>query len=311
MKEKIGWLVNDRLTCIPDTKTFWHFLLEKFPNLVDKTGGYTPFHYLGHKIENDFLTSVQKPAFIIRNATFFPKINLEIPTISFLQDPYYGINQHLFDLQIEVCNSSDYVVYNSEYTKQIYKTFIHKPSEVVPIGTDSDLFFPGNKTSEGITIGYIGSSDEQFKGFSMMLDIIKNTNYNFVLIMKDNFKIKNERVKVYNNISQEKVSDIIRKEIDILVCTSKNETLHLAGIESMFCDVPVVSSNVGIYKSLTNDDRWGRIVKDHQLSSYLSSIEEVLQLKKEKRLQPRQCMFDKNLSLNNCKKSWQKIIEFM
>ena len=51
-----GWLINDCLTCIPNTKTLWHFLLDIFPNLVDKTNGYTSFHHLNFKIENEILT---------------------------------------------------------------------------------------------------------------------------------------------------------------------------------------------------------------------------------------------------------------
>ena len=36
-----GWLVNDCLTCIPGTKTFWHDLLEWIPTLEDKTDFHT------------------------------------------------------------------------------------------------------------------------------------------------------------------------------------------------------------------------------------------------------------------------------
>lgn len=37
---KKGWLVNDFLTCIPGTKTFWHDLLEWIPGLTDKCFPY-------------------------------------------------------------------------------------------------------------------------------------------------------------------------------------------------------------------------------------------------------------------------------
>ena len=42
-KMNSGWLVNDTLTCIPGTITFWHNLLEWFPELLDKTNGYTNY----------------------------------------------------------------------------------------------------------------------------------------------------------------------------------------------------------------------------------------------------------------------------
>ena len=50
---KTGWLVNDTLTCIPGTITFWHNLLEWNPYLIDKTNGYTNFSVLSQNILND------------------------------------------------------------------------------------------------------------------------------------------------------------------------------------------------------------------------------------------------------------------
>ncbi len=73
---KIGWLVNDTLTCIPGTKTFWHDLLEWLPTLKDKCNGYTPFNLLPYNIEKDY--AIEKPDYIIRNATYFRKLNIPV-----------------------------------------------------------------------------------------------------------------------------------------------------------------------------------------------------------------------------------------
>ena len=71
----VGWLVNDTLTCIPGTKTFWHDLLEWFPNLRDKTNGYTNFSILPKSIERE-AELFGAPDFIIRNGTFFGPVQI-------------------------------------------------------------------------------------------------------------------------------------------------------------------------------------------------------------------------------------------
>ena len=47
---KIGWLVNDCLASFPGVITFWHNLLEWFPELIDKTNGYTNYTILASYI---------------------------------------------------------------------------------------------------------------------------------------------------------------------------------------------------------------------------------------------------------------------
>ena len=92
------------------------------------------------------------------------------------------------------------------------------------------------------------------------------------MILKDNGHFENERVRVYNKIPQEEIA-ILLNEIDIVICTSKHETLHLAGIESMFCNVPVVANDVGIYKTLKGDDRWGVVINKYCAEEYIKTIE--------------------------------------
>ena len=117
---KIGWLVNDMLTCIPGTKTFWHDLLESIPNLIDKTNGYTDYNTLATNIENQLKN--ETPHYIIRNASYFRQIQTKVPTISLLQD----ITQNH-----AVCYSSDIVVANSLYTASHYNITQIKKIEIM------------------------------------------------------------------------------------------------------------------------------------------------------------------------------------
>ena len=86
----IGWLVNDCLTCIPGTKTFWHDLLEWIPNLMDKTNGYTKFGELSSRIEEESKQSF--PDYIIRNAF---KIQILKGEIGILQEQIKDMKRFL------------------------------------------------------------------------------------------------------------------------------------------------------------------------------------------------------------------------
>ena len=307
MSNKIGWLVNDCLTCIPDTKTFWHFLLSFVDGLEDKTGGYTDFRVLPKIIEELYAKTEEKPKYVVRNATFFRNLAIPVKTISLLQDPY-SQGTRLFNMQIEVCNTSDVVVFNSKYTFELYNKFISKNVKrvIIPIGTDSVLFNNKGCIKNKKTIVYVGSSNEEFKGFSMVKELINKTNYNFNLVMKDGFSISHPRVKVYNKISQERLSDILNHS-DILVCPSKKETLHLAGIEAAFCGTPVVAAAVGVYPSLVGKYKWGEIIEDYSVEGYLAKVKQVILNYDD--YQPRESMFYNQLDKESCGKRWVNIIK--
>jgi glycosyltransferase involved in cell wall biosynthesis len=303
MDRKVGWLVNDCLTCIPNTKTIWHFLLEDNEWLLDKTNGYTNYSYLPDIIENNFALDEEKPDYIIRNATFFRPLKIPVKTISLLQDPY-EVGTQLFKNQIEVCNQSDYVVFNSEYTKEKYQPHIQSKSKVIPVGTDDNLFRDKGYKKDKNTIIYIGSTNEEFKGFSMVRSLIDSTQYNFILVMKDDFELHHPRVQVYNKINQDDLANLINMS-DVLICTSKKETLHLAGIEAAFCNTPVVANDTGIYSSLRDIQGWGKVVKEYSLLCYNETIKEVIN---SQELKPREIMNSMGLSIGECQKKWKQLI---
>ena len=114
MINKEGWLVNDCLTCIPNTKTFWHDLLDWFPNLKDKCDGYTDYSILAQKIES----IPKRPDYIIRNGSYFRKLNIDVPTFSLIQDTMEN------PTQTEVINHSTCAVFASKQTYNIYKNRI-------------------------------------------------------------------------------------------------------------------------------------------------------------------------------------------
>ena len=107
---KIGWLVNDCLASFTGVITFWHNLLEWFPELIDKTNGYTNYTILASYIENELLNNI-RPQYIIRNGTYFPRINTDVKQISLIQDIQIN-SKELFNQQLDVINNSELVVFH-------------------------------------------------------------------------------------------------------------------------------------------------------------------------------------------------------
>lgn len=254
-----GWLVNDCLTCIPDTKTFWHDLLENIEGLEDKTFGYTPFDQLAKKIERELFWH-KKPDYIIRNATFFRPIKTKVPQICLLQD-FYDEEKFITE-QLPVIKSCKVTVINSPYIYNKVEKYLYGLNiKMIPMGVDFDFFNPA-LPAEDIdvlpdSILFIGAATEWPKGFDLLMEIVNKTNYNFTFVMKDDFQIKHPRIKVFNKIDHTKLKSIMKK-CRMAVCTSRMETFHLAGIECCAMNLPVVATKVGIYPSLQNPG-WGRL----------------------------------------------------
>jgi len=298
---RTGWLVNDCLTCIPNTKTFWHNLLEWLPDLVDKTGGYTDFSVLPMNLERDAKLN-GNPDYIIRNCTFFRRLNINTKTVSLLQDYYPNDTQ-----QVYVANKSDVVVFNSPFTYSLYKDKIISKSEIISLGIDFDFFKPNSNTLDlGIlpnSILFIGASTDYPKGFNTVLELINNTDYNFCLIMKDDYKINHPRVKVFNKVSQDMVRDI-SNQCKMLICTSKIETLHLSGLEAAACGIPLVTTNVGIYYNLDNGE-WGRRASTTQ--EFITEIKYVFD--NYSQFKPREFFYNLGYDIKISKEKWQKLID--
>jgi glycosyltransferase involved in cell wall biosynthesis len=306
---KTGWLVNDKLTCIIDTKTFWHDLLEWNPNLINKCNE-GDFYNLANHIEYLYNTETQKPDYIIRNATFFRQINIPSNTISILQDSY--LNVHHFGEQINVCNNSKVTVFNSPFVYNQYKDFVKNDIRIIPLGTDFNFFrnlndkqnlkYKYNLNQNKNYIIFIGDSSDYPKGFDILKEVIDKSNFDFVLVMKDDFKIEHERVKLFNKINHDTLLELINC-CDVSICTSKIETLHLAGIECAACNLPIVASNVGVYNN-DFDNTWGHIC--NSVDEYIVNINRIID--RYDYYNSRESFLYKKLDKESCKKSWVELV---
>lgn len=307
--EKNGWLVNDCLTCIPGTNTFWHNLLEWFPKLVDKTNGHTNYSILASTIEHQ-LSILAKPQYIIRNGSYFRKINTNVKQISLIQD----CTPQLFNEQINVINNSHVAIFNTQY---VYKKYINQIKnnvlvKICPLGVDFQYFKQLDHRHNDVlpnSLIFIGASTNYPKGFNIMLDIInKMDNQNFCLVMKDDFNISQinqnvrHRVKIFNRVNQETVRLLINSCV-AAICTSYEETQHLSGIECAACNIPIVAREVGAYYDNKDDVRWGCSAND---SNFVEKIKYVLENKST--FAPRECFIEK-YSLEICKQNWIDIVD--
>jgi len=297
---KIGWLVNDTLTCIPGTKTFWHDLLENIPGLEDKTFGYTPYLLLADKIKLE-ATTKGIPDYIIRNATYFGPISVPTKTISLVQDATGD------PMQIHVCNSSTLTVFNSPYTASLYKYKIFTPTVIVPLGVDFDYFKPSESCEQELgilpdSILFVGANNNSPKGFDKVLELINNTDYNFCLVMKDDYKMDHPRVRIFNRVDQETMVKIYNS-CKLLICTSTVETQHLSGIEAAACNIPIVASNVGVYFDKKNGE-WGRKVID---GDFISNIKFVYENYDD--FNPRKFFLENGYDKKSCMNKWKNLVD--
>lgn len=305
MSVKRGWLVNDCLTCIPNTKTFWHDLLEWFPNLVDKTNVYTDYTVLADRVEQAAVLE-GTPDYIIRNATFFRKINLPCRQISLLQDCYKERIQ-----QKDVCNRGDVTVFNSNFTYEQYKNDITDCDvKIIPLGVDFGLFnvlYNKHELQQQLnilpnSILFVGSSLNYPKGFGDVLDLINNTNHNFCLVMKDNFNMSHPRVRVFNKVDHPTLVKIYNS-CDVLICTSVIETQHLVSIEAAACGLPIITTNVG---ALYNIESGGWGLKEIN-GNYIECVDFVKNNKDK--FSPRKFLLDMGFDKETCRNKWVSLIE--
>ncbi len=309
---KIGWLVNDRLTCIPGTKTLWHDLLDWLPGLEDKTDGHTPFDKLSSKIHNEWLISEQRPEYIIRNGTFFGPLNLYKPSVISLIQDVMPVG-HLRNMQFSVASESHTIVFNSEFTKQQYPELHNIRHTVIPLGVDFDFF--DRRSVEPLqeilpdSILFVGASNDYPKGFDRVLKIINNTNFNFCLVMKDGYTLEHPRVRVFNSVDQKKMRQIY-SSCKALICTSRMETQHLAGIEAAACGLPIVATNVGIYSRVNS---WGFQIEQNYTESeivnlFITALNIIFKHGILTKFTPRMTMLQLGYDKYDCASKWQKLV---
>jgi len=307
INDKRGWLVNDCLTCIPNVRTFWHHLLDKFPGLEDKCNGHTSYHVLADIIEDQFQRSLIKPDYIIRNGSYFRKLNIDIPTFCLIQDTQHN------PMQTEVINSVTCAVFASKQTYNLYKGRISpKNVRVIEQSSDFDLFKPIPDRHPDVlpnSILFIGDSSYEKKGFHRVLNLINTmTDFNFCLVMKDDTGINSipeqhrGRVRIFNKVDAKTVRLLINSCV-CAICTSGNEEGHFAGIEIGACNIPMVARPMGCYLDRVDDKSWGLVCEDDMFPETVRYVANNIN-----QFSPRE-YYSKEYTLERCMEKWSEMLE--
>ncbi len=291
------WVVNDHLTCIPGTKTFWHFLVEWF----DAHWFGESYDTLAWAAERSIAEAASKPRLIIRNGSYFPWFTTcHRPVISIIQDimPYHA---HSRELQVNVGLNSDAVVFNSMYTAEHYPELAEK-SVIIPLGVDFSLFKPDFMKDRVFDVCWVGASSA-VKGWDHFMKIVTdNEDLKFACIAKDGAHFLAPNVTFFSRLTSEEIVGVYNSS-KVGLCTSTQETQHLAGIEMAACGLSVVAPPVGVYHKL--QALWARV---SPRDSLVYCIRDQLKSKLS-RPDVRQSVQSCGLDLESCRTAWTSLIE--
>ncbi len=298
-------ICNDLATGTMGEKVLWDYLIENLPGAygVDhRTVGDTNFaekakRYIHQKHPN---TKV-----IIQNASFIDSVDKDIYTVAFLQDDLRSMGRQLCQQEMNL-KLAHKVVTNSYQTAAVYKDY---PCEIIPVGLDSDLFSPQNKSSlrkkhgflEKKTGIFVGNFSE-VKGWSKIKNCIdKYPEIQWILVTKKDEDCKHPNVRVYKRIDQQLLSQLLNCA-DFFIIGSPVETQCLAAIEACLCDIPVVMPNVGLFKDLSEEEKRNVGIIGDDLEY---GVENIVKGK----YSPRKVIIDRSLTIKDSMSKWKKLVE--
>ena len=309
----VTWVVNDFRTMIPGSETLWGDLLSWIPGAV----------WVGDHDYRDLAWWIEerrdKPDLIIRNGTYFRPLRFNCPQIALIQD-IMPMDSHagpdftkssqvdvwrstpMRAMQIGVCRQAALTVFNTEFTRSHYPELHDRPYRIIPLPVDFDLFRPMPEIEKVSDICWIGAKSH-IKGYDILVELIRDTDFTFTLIMKDDIHIEHPRVRTFNKVPHADLPAIINS-CRVGLCTSRVETQHLAGIEMGACGLPVVSTNVGIYWNRTAGD-WG------SRTNYSDKLAvEIRENMREIIIDPHAYWLGQGVDRSSCRKAWLEVVEW-
>ena len=298
------WIVNDVPTCIPGTKTLWHNLLEWIPGAEWASSGN--FATLSGYITTCVIATHEKPGLIIRNASYFPHVETDIPQVAILQDIFPPGPAR--DMQVAVCRKSVAVVVNSPYTAAQYPELDATRLRVIPLPVDFDVFRPMPEVEKVSDVCWIGARSH-IKGFDIVSELIKTSDLTFTIVTKDQtVGESHERVRWISRVPHAELPAVINS-CRIGLCTSRQETQHLAGIEMGACGLPMVAPNVGAYFGQDAAPPWGIRVTAPSRESFSVAVGDALRrLSSQLGVADVRGYWQERYAPSICRESWLKLV---
>jgi glycosyltransferase involved in cell wall biosynthesis len=268
-------VVNDALSQLGEV-TMWHRLMEWLG--ADFVGG--DYATLADKAK----VAAKDASLIVRNATWFPPIETDVPTISLLQD--IVADGEMRKMQETVMRASKAVVFNSGFTASKYLAMDSLYDHVnIPLPVDFSLFTPQDSFAcqQALSLPdgcvcWIGASQGaagHVKGFDIFLQIVRlNPDIPFVSVFKDAPPEHHPpNLRHYTRLSHAELVKVIGA-CRVGLCTSRTESQHLAGIEMGACGLPLVVPPVGCYWK--REAMRGRIVEEGTAEAFSLALRAML-----------------------------------
>ena len=297
---------NDLVTGSMGERVLWNFMLEALPGsvgidtrVIGKSGDYAKNartyikrHYPDVKV-------------IIQNASFINTVDESVYTISFLQDNLRTMNCPV-EQQERNLQKARKLVANSVHTSLAYPEY---EFEIIPVGVDSSLFRPANKSqirSElGLEPGRVGifvGDFSEVKGWSKVRECIDHfTEITWLIVSKGAGSYNAPNAHVFTRIPQEFLVKLLNAA-DFFIIGSPIETQCLAAVEACLCNIPVIMRNVGVFRELS-------ITEKAQVGIFGEDFISAVRIIPERSFSPRQVMIDKKLTVRDSMDRWSKLLE--
>lgn len=298
-------ICNDLVTGTMGEKVLWDYLIDGLPSAYGVDNRVVGEKNFSNKAKMFIHQRHPDTKVIIQNASFIDFIDKDIYTIVFLQDDLRSMEKQSSQQEMNL-KLAHKIVTNSFQTASVYKDY---PCEVIPVGLDSELFSPKDKSSLRIKHGFeekktgifVGDFSE-VKGWSKVKYCIdKYTEIQWILVTKKNENYVHPNVRVYNRIEQHLLSELLNCA-DFFIIGSPVETQCLAAIEACLCNIPVIMRNVGLFKDLNEEEKSnvGIIGEDFEYG-----IDNIL----KKKYCPRNIMISKGLTIKDSMNKWNKLVQ--
>jgi hypothetical protein len=262
-------VVNDAITQIPGTRTFWSDLVEWF-GAEFVCAPFQDLPALASSIECDVM---------IRNGSYWPAITSNAKQVSLIQDIFD--DSPLRAMQREAIASS-VPIYNSSFTAEKCGD---AGGKVIPLPVDFRSFEPQNamgcQQALGLPDGcicWVGATQGpagHVKGYDIFLKIVRmNPDLHFVGVFKDAIPDSfPPNLRCFLRLTHEELVKVIGA-CRVGLCTSRMESQHLAGIEMGACGLKLIVPDTGVYWKREDLPIWR--VTDPTPQNYAASIRGVL-----------------------------------
>ncbi len=299
-------ICNDLVTGRMGEKVLWDFMLESLPATVGVdervvgTNGDMAF-----RLRNYLQEHYPEVPVIIQNASFIGLVDAKRYTIAFLQDDLRSMGRNSVKQERNL-KLAQKVVANSVQTALSYSEY---DFEIIPVGTDTNLFHPMNKTEVRQELGFgkekiaifVGNFSE-VKGWpKVKACIAEYPDITWILVSKYNETYEAANVRVYNRVQQDLLAKLLNCA-DFFIIGSPVETQCLAAIEACCCDVPVVMPLVGIFRDWSEEERTQVGIFGDDLAAAIKEIN-------RRTFHPRDMIFKKKLTVADSMAKWQKLLE--